>query len=691
MNHPSHVQRWRFHDDDKRRSEGKWFAHPAHIGSGRAILLLTIALFGLILSACASKKPQEYNATLTVEATPLISSTAEMSATFTKTPTSGKVETPGAPHHILGDLRLRQAMAYCTNRAELLRSVYPWLQDTSPYEMATLLPSHHWAYPQDDPDLRRYPFDPAQGKTLLEEAGWHLQENAIYRTNPQGQELRLSLVTTEAAFRKTWTQVFAEQMRDCGINVQPTYLPAEQFYGQEDKPGELARRHFDLAAYARVLQSEPQWREHFACDAIPTPNNDWRGQNFSGWCNLAVEQALRLAGSSPNPEDRQAAYRLIQEEYTRELPSLPLFTRLEVCASNPGLENFTCDPVKVYTWNAAQWRLPGREQIVIGERSEPAGLFPWDDSYVNQVISALVNGLDYYYESNYRYQPLLLKRIPSLENGSVIVRQVQVNQGAQVVDINGDVVELQEGVQVYDTQGNEVSFTGDTLDMNQLVVTFEAIDGLTWSDGSPVSRADYELSYKVLCSPETYRGEARYALPPGQSTPPVCDRIASVRYLSDTAYEVTWKPGFVFGCFGNCAYFLPPFGRLPAHFRLGDGRSLEEVPPEEWQYLDEVRAGLPGVGPYQLSRWIYGEEIHLSANPYYVLGAPATLTLIIRFIPQGATAEALIQSKVDVLDMTSLLPQQVEPLLAASAEGKVRVYVAPSMIYEQIAFALSQP
>jgi ABC-type transport system substrate-binding protein len=131
---------------------------------------------------------------------------------------------------------------------------------------------------------------------------------------------------------------------------------------------------------------------------------------------------------------------------------------------------------------------------------------------------------------------------------------------------------------------------------------------------------------------------------------------------------------------------------LPAHYRLSDGRRLEEVPPEEWQYLDEFRrSGLPGLGPYQIERWTYGEQMLLTANRYYVLGTPATPTIIIRFLPQEDTAQALLRGEVDILDMDSLLPQQIETLLPASAEGKVRIYYSPPVYFEQIDFALSRP
>jgi ABC-type transport system substrate-binding protein len=46
------------------------------------------------------------------------------------------------PHPILSDLRVRQAMAYCTNKLDLVKSVYPLLaeEDQKSLVMNTMIP-----------------------------------------------------------------------------------------------------------------------------------------------------------------------------------------------------------------------------------------------------------------------------------------------------------------------------------------------------------------------------------------------------------------------------------------------------------------------------------------------------------------------------------------------------------------------
>src|SRR3990172_4045561 len=73
------------------------------------------------------------------------------------------------PHPILSDIRVRKAIAYCTNRPELIASVYTFVDDPNSLLMDTFIPSDHWAHADG---VEQHPFDPEQGQALLEEAGW---------------------------------------------------------------------------------------------------------------------------------------------------------------------------------------------------------------------------------------------------------------------------------------------------------------------------------------------------------------------------------------------------------------------------------------------------------------------------------------------------------------------------------------
>ena len=154
----------------------------------------------------------------------------------------------------------------------------------------------------------------------LEEAGWTQAEGASVRTNADGESLVIKFATTNAPFRQTWSQVMIQNLADCGIQIIPTYAPASWWFG--DTTG-LARRDFELGAYAWVGQADPSGRTLYACDQIPLPSNNWEGQNYMGWCNEAASNAIVLANNTLLRDDRIPAYNTVQEAVSYTHLTLP--------------------------------------------------------------------------------------------------------------------------------------------------------------------------------------------------------------------------------------------------------------------------------------------------------------------------------------------------------------------------------
>jgi ABC-type transport system substrate-binding protein len=597
---------------------------------------------------------------------------------------------PPALQPILSDVRLRQAIAYCTDRAALIRSVYSWLTETLPFEASSFFPPGHWAYAGDDADFTRYPYSPQQGMALLDDAGWEQVSGAAFRINADGAELALTLTTSDSNFRQTWAAVWEEQMKACGIHIVRNHTPAEWFFGEDSG---LRRRDFEMTAFAWAAGYDSGGLNaytRYACDQVPSAANNWQGQNYSGWCNPTADASLKIAlGSLKQPEQR-AAYRHVQQAYAQDIPGIPLFYRVSLFAVNPALENFAAPDDGIHTWNAGKWRIPGKDTIVIGEDAEPTDLHGFEQSYVSNVIRALVTGVDFV-QRNYQYQPVQLKRLPSFDNDGVVAEIVTVKEGDSVVDWSGQVTALRPGVVIVDPQGQFSNYTGSERSMRQLMVNYEFVDGLTWSDGVPVTKADYELAYRAMCHPDI-RGMGPFSA--NMPDPfPACDEISDVDFINDTAYRVTWRPGFSGSRlnFGDRPYFLPPFSRLPAHLILEDGRKLAEAPPGQWLYSDAVSTRPLGTGPYVVKEWVYGQRILLEANPYYFAEPPATPHIAIRFLEHNRVLSALLTGEVDVLDWETIGQDDVEDfqLVQAQAAGKVRLIALPSSTWEQLDFALT--
>ncbi len=157
------------------------------------------------------------------------------------------------PHPILSDIVVRQAIAQCINRDELIASVYPYVaDDVKPtLRMDTFLPKSHWAYSGGYTD---YAYDPAVASAQLEADGWVDADGDGIREK-DGNRLSLKFTTTTAQFRQTWAAVAEQNLLDCGIEIIRLHTPASWWFG--DSTG-LQRRDFELGAYAWVGQTEEQ-------------------------------------------------------------------------------------------------------------------------------------------------------------------------------------------------------------------------------------------------------------------------------------------------------------------------------------------------------------------------------------------------------------------------------------------------
>ena len=327
--------------------------------------LLVVA--SMILSACGTPAPVATDAPAVVEP-PVATEVAPVPTDAPITPTSYTT-----PHPILGDLKVRQALSYCTNKADLIKSVYPLLaeEEQAKLVMNTFIPTTHWAYAGDD-NITIYPYDPEAGKALLDEAGWTLGEGADIRTNAAGDTLALKFTTTSAAFRQTWAAIWEAQMADCGVQVVRLHAPASWWFG--DTTG-LARRDYELGAFAWVGQADPGGQTLYACDEIPLPENGWAGQNAMGWCNELASTNIKLANNTLIKDERIAAYTVTQDEFTKDVPSIPLFNRTDTFAAAADLAGFAPTPgQEYYMYNVGEWERPGQDTIIVGFTQEPASL-----------------------------------------------------------------------------------------------------------------------------------------------------------------------------------------------------------------------------------------------------------------------------------------------------------------------------
>ena len=632
----------------------------------RAAVLFVIAMVVPLIAACGSQAAQQpiketvvvKETSAPVKETVVVEKEVVTDASFT------------TPHPILGDVKVRQAIAYCTNRPELIKSVYPFLTEEQQKGllMDTFLPKNHWAAASDGVTV--YDFNPEKGIALLKEAGW--EEGANVTT---GAPLFLKFTTTSAAFRQTWATVLEQQLADnCGITISRTHAPASWWFG--DTTG-LARRDYELGAFAWVGQADPGGISLYACNQIPLPSNNWEGQNGMGWCNEAASKAIIAANNTLDRDERIKQYAIVQQEFSKDMVSLPLFNRVEAAAANVKLVNFKPNPTEYYTYNIEEWELPGKDTAVLGFTQEPASLYTLVESAAVATTAAGLLSAKMVTSLDYDYQAVGFTKLPKLGDGATNV-DIDVKAGDMVWNTAGEAVALAKDVEVTDATGATVVWDGSSpLKLKQLTVSFEMKPGMKWQDGSPVTKADYELGQKTTCDKES-----------GATTFTFCDSVQTFTQESDTKQTLVFLRGVQWPTF-----YTGGFGAAPSKQPIESdgpykGKTLADVPAKDWPTLPEVAEKPWSNGPYKITGWEKGQKMTFEANENYYGTAPKIKKIVIQFYADtNAAVAALLTGDVDVLGTETLgAGAEVQTVVDAAAKGKVQVKTLASPTWEHIDF-----
>ena len=137
--------------------------------------------------------------------------------------------------------------------------------------------------------------------------------------------------------------------------------------------------------------------------------------------------------------------------------------------------------------------------------SEPQSLFLLGDSSISarNIWEAIYDGpVDVI---NFEKSGVILEQLPSGANGGVFFEPIQVQVGNIVVNADGNMTNLNEGV-AYLPSGCggktcALTYSGqDPIQMDQSVVRFRLQPGILWSDGEPLIAGDSQYSYEVAAS-----------------------------------------------------------------------------------------------------------------------------------------------------------------------------------------------
>ena len=214
------------------------------------------------------------------------------------------VDRPG-----LSDVAVRQAMMYGYDRQAVIHGIYADLVEL-PTSIIPRALTHWW-----DPNVQRYPYDPAKARALLEAAGWKRGPDGVRRKG----NVRLSfelLLNQGSALLTDEMLTFIADMHQVGIDVRLRQLDFASIVSRSYSG------NYDITADARGGIVDPDLTTLFASAQVP-PN----GANTTHYRNKVVDRDLKIGLTTLDDAKRRKIYNEIQEELARTLPVLPQFGR----------------------------------------------------------------------------------------------------------------------------------------------------------------------------------------------------------------------------------------------------------------------------------------------------------------------------------------------------------------------------
>ena len=260
-----------------------------------------------------------------------------------------------APHPILGDIRVRQAISYAIDYDTLINDVFNGQiqSSTSPF-------AYGW-YKCDIP--RMYNFDAEKAKQLLTEAGWvegsdgiRVAQGAKYAEDGTRLSLEMQGYTGFEPLERV-EQFIAENLKAVGVETNIVNYDYSIIFGSYGDGSPRKLGDYDMLLFDRGYGLDPQGEiaNSYLSTSIPGPDNP-DGDNYYRWINPQADKDVETAGSTFDQTVRRNAYcdlgKLIQQDAVQDY----IFLWQDGYGFSTKLTGYVVSTWGSMTWDVQNWK-----------------------------------------------------------------------------------------------------------------------------------------------------------------------------------------------------------------------------------------------------------------------------------------------------------------------------------------------
>ena len=249
---------------------------------------------------------------------------------------------------VLADVRVRKALLHSIDREAIVNQFFEGKNTVSD----SWLPPKHPGF--DEALITKYEFSIEKANQLLDEAGWVLNPTTKIREK-DGKKLSITFMTTaQNKAREQVQAVIASNWRDVGVDVVTKNEIPTSFFTTT-----LANRKFTGptgAMYAWIMGPNSNLYSIVNGTQIPNEKNGFTGQNYTGFNNETVNTLTDEIQKSMDKKDIYKKLQECQKILTEELPTLPLYTRVDVTSVDKKIREYKPTGTSTaLTWNVEYW------------------------------------------------------------------------------------------------------------------------------------------------------------------------------------------------------------------------------------------------------------------------------------------------------------------------------------------------
>ncbi|MBV8171262.1 MAG: peptide ABC transporter substrate-binding protein [Candidatus Eremiobacteraeota bacterium] len=245
---------------------------------------------------------------------------------------------------ILADIRVRQALAYGTDRGTIIEKAAHGV----PVPANSDQPTFQWAY---EPDVMKFPYDPARARALLDAAGWKTGADGIRVKNGKRLEL-VAVGTTGSAIDRVLFGVIQQDWKAIGVDLAEKQYPPQIGFANYAAGGIIQTGKFDVAFFSWLNGVDPDDSTFTMCDQWPPA-----GQNVYHYCNPKLDAAERIALSVYPQMERKKQYAVIQRLLAQDQPFLVIWFNRRVNVVSDRIQGFKPSHVVTEFWNTWEWSI----------------------------------------------------------------------------------------------------------------------------------------------------------------------------------------------------------------------------------------------------------------------------------------------------------------------------------------------